>query len=437
MLNKKILEDSFITLLEETHPKKLIKNQCKYEDEKFYINSEAFEIPKNKKVYLFGSGKAVLSMAEAMYEILEEKIEKSLLIGAYENSLKKENLIYIKSSHPIPSKKSIEAANALIKEFKSLDEEDIFIYLLSGGNSALVEFPCEGITLEEFQKTTQLMLQNAMPIEAINCVRKHISQVKGGKLAALTKAKGIVLTLSDVLGDSLEAIGSAPLYFDKTTFQDAINDLEKYGIFRKLPSFVQKHLLTGLKVKSLETPKTKPLNIKHYLIGSNDILLNVAKNILEKKELTPIIIDKKIDQDVELVCKYFQEFITQKDEGCFIFGGEATVNVKGNGKGGRNQHLVLSFLNSYPKDKDIIFLSGASDGIDGNSDACGAIIDKDTLKKVEELNLDISSFMKNFDSNTFFDKLNQLLKPGPTHNNMLDIVIILINSNKNKGDKHV
>ncbi|RXJ79632.1 glycerate kinase [Arcobacter sp. F2176] len=427
MLNKEQLENIFSSILEEIHPKKLIKKQCKFENDKFYVNSESFEIPKNKKIHIFGSGKAVLSMAEALYEIMEEKIDKALLVGAYENNFKKQNLTYIKSTHPLPSQKSVKGAKALIKEFESLDEDDFFIYLLSGGNSALVELPADEISLEEFQETTKLMLENSMPIESINCVRKHISQVKGGRLARFTKAKGVVLTLSDVLGDNLEAIGSAPLYFDSTTFQDAFDDLKKYNIFEKVPNSVQNYLQKAIKSKDLETPKSESSNIKHYLIGSNDILLNEAKNILEKKNLNPIIVDEKIDDDVELVCKNLLQFCKEKKEGCFIFGGEATVNVSGNGKGGRNQHLVLSFLNSYPKDENIIFLSGASDGIDGNSDACGAIIDKDTVKKVQELNLDIKKYMEDFDSNNFFDKLNQLLKPGPTHNNMLDIVIILKN----------
>jgi len=437
MLNKKELENIFLSILEEIHPKKLIKKQCKFEDDKFYINSDFLEIPKNKKIHILGSGKAVISMAEALYEIMEEKIQKATLVGAYENNLEKNNLTYIKSTHPLPSQKSIEGAKALIKEFESLDEDDFFIYLLSGGNSALVELPIDGISLEEFQETTQQMLQNSMPIESINCVRKHLSAVKGGRLATFTKAKGVVLTLSDVLGNNLEAIGSAPLYFDSTTFQNALDDLKKFDILESLPSSVRGYLENAVQSKTLETPKKEFPNIKHYLIGSNDILLNKAKNILEKKNLNPIIVDEKIEDDVEIVCENLLNFCKDKEEGCFIYGGEATVNVKGKGKGGRNQHLVLSFLNSYPKDKDIIFLSGASDGIDGNSDASGAIIDKDTIKKMQELDLDIKTYMENFDSNGFFEKLNQLLKPGPTHNNMLDIVIIYINLNKNKGDKNV
>lgn len=145
------------------------------------------------------------------------------------------------------------------------------------------------------------------------------------------------------------------------------------------------------------------------------------------------MIDEKINSDVNLVCEKLLNLCSTKEEGCYIFGGEATVNVKGSGKGGRNQHLVLSFLNSFPKDKEIVFLSAASDGVDGNSDASGAIIDNETLKKVEELNIDMKTYLNDFDSNSFFDKLGALLKPGPTHNNMLDIVII----NIKKGEKNV
>lgn len=283
MLSKNDFENIFSELLDGIHPKKLIKKQCRYENEKFYINDEIFSIPKNKKVYLFASGKAAISMADAVYDILGNKIAFSILVSPYENELKKDNLTYIKSTHPLPSKKSQDAADSLINGLKSLKEDDIFIYLLSGGNSALVELPCDGISLEDFQKTTDLMLKNAMPIEAINCVRKHISKVKGGKLATFTEAKGIVLTLSDVLGDDLEAIGSAPLYFDKTTFEDAINYLTKFDLFSKIPSSVKKYLEDGKTGVLDENPKNENPNIKHYLIGSNDILLSEAKKLLEKK----------------------------------------------------------------------------------------------------------------------------------------------------------
>jgi len=425
MSKKEMIKDVFNSLLKEIHPKKLIKNQSKFENNILYINNEKIVIPENKKIYLLGSGKAVLPMAEAINEIMGEKIEKQLLVGAYENSYKNVNQEYIKSTHPLPSKNSILAAKKLKELFFSLKEDDIVIYLLSGGNSALVELPQDGISLEEFQEATDIMIKGAMPIEAINCVRKHISKVKGGRLASYTKAKTYVLTLSDVIGDDLEAIGSGPLYCDKTTFTDAVNYLNSYKLFSSIPQSIKKYLESGILKKVEDTPKKEAKNVKHFILGSNKILLEKAKELLLEKDIDAKLSNELISGDVSFVNKKLLEFVKDKN-GCFIFGGEATVKVKGIGKGGRNQHLVLSFLKSFPKNKNMVFLSAASDGVDGNSDASGAIIDNETLKTISKLNLNIDKYLNSFDSNSFFKQSADLLIPGPTHNNMLDIVIIYI-----------
>lgn len=430
MYNIEEFKSFFNEIIDDVKPDNLVKKRLKFDGKKLSIDDFSLILSKEKKIHLLGSGKAVVSMAKAIYELMEKKIESAVLVGPYENKLEYENITYIKSTHPLPTQKSLDAANELIKKLSSLEEDDFFIYLLSGGNSALVELPVDEITLDEFQQTTDLMLKGAMPIEAINCVRKHISQVKGGRLAKFTKAKGIVITLSDVLGDDLEAIGSAPLYKDSTTFEDAINYLNTYNLFEKLPLAVKNYLENGLDELYMDTPKYPNKNIKHYFVGSNDILMNSAKNILEKKELNPTIIDYKIDDNVDEIVKGFVDFVKTEDEGCFIFGGEATVKVSGNGRGGRNQHTVLAFLKHLPKDKKVIFLSGASDGVDGNSNAAGAIIDSHSLEKAKSLSLDVDSYLNNFDSYHFFQKMNQLLIPGPTHNNMLDIVIIYIKKEK-------
>ena len=213
---KKTLQKTFETLLDQLHPNKLIEQSVSLYGNTLSVNNTNYELPE--KITLLGSGKAVLPMAEATLGLLDSHINQCCLVGPYTNYLKGNDLTYIKSTHPIPSINSIEAAQTLIKTLSGLSEDDFFIYLLSGGNSALVELPANNITLEEFQKTTNIMIQGAMPIEAINCVRKHISQVKGGRLAQFTKAKGIVIVLSDVLKDDLVAIGSAPLYCYDTTY---------------------------------------------------------------------------------------------------------------------------------------------------------------------------------------------------------------------------
>lgn len=418
-------KEYFNEILFNVQPKNLIKNSCNINEEFIEFNSKKIYFPKNRKIKLYGSGKAVLNMSEAIYDLIPNKIEKSILVGSYENKLKNQNLTYIKAGHPLPTSQSLEAGTALLNEFKSHKSDDFYIYLLSGGTSALLENPVEDLTLEDFQKTTDLMLKNAMPIEAINCVRKHISQIKGGRLASFSNAKGVVIVLSDVLGDDLEAIGSAPLYLDSSTFEDAVNYLKKYEIFEQIPLKVKKYLLDGTEKKVEETPKKVNENLEFFMVGTNEVLLNTAKNILASKNIESTILDKKISKNVDDEVTEILDLIHLK-KGCFIFGGEATVSVKGNGKGGRNQHTVLKLLSQFPKDKKFLFLSGASDGIDGNSDAAGALINNSVLKEIEEKNLDINEFLENFDSNSFFEKINCLLKSGPSHNNILDLIIIKI-----------
>lgn len=426
-----ILKDSFIEVLKDIEPSKLINNKCIFNKDtnEIIIDNQIISLPRDKKIHLFGSGKAVLSMAKSIYENLEEKIQKSVLVGPYDNSLDKKDLNYLKSTHPIPSSKSENSARTLKENIESLNEDDFFIYLLSGGNSALVELPVANITMNEFQETTDLMLKGSMPIVAMNCIRKHLSQVKGGRLVTNCKAKGVVLVLSDVLSNDLEAIGSAPLYFDSSTFEDSIKYLKEYELFDKIPKKVKTYLIDGKNKKIEDTPKKKNENIKHFLIASNEILLNDIKNNLLSKNIIAEIMDKKIEEDVNIVVKELLDFIKTKQEGCFIFGGEALVKVTANGKGGRNQHLILSFLDKFPKDIELAILSAASDGIDGNSNSAGAVINNKTLEDVKVLDLDIKKYLEDFNSNEFFEKTGNLINTGPSHNNMLDVLIIHI---KNK-----
>jgi len=424
--NKEKLVDVISESLKKINPEKLITSSCSYKDGILKINDESIIIPKNKKITILGSGKAAQSMGKALFEIMDTHINKMILVGPYTQEFIHEKIEYLQSSHPLPTQKSLDAANKLIQALEKLQSEDIFIYLLSGGNSALVEMPAHTISLEDFQIATSLMLKASMPIEAINSVRKHISLVKAGGLCNYTQAKGFVLVLSDVLGDSLEDIGSAPFYYDKTTFEDAYNYLRNYNIFEKLPQSIQKHLEKGINKKIKETRKKESDNIKHYIIGSNSVFLKSIHNTLLEYKISSSVLKNSINEDVEIVCKKLLDFCDTNRKGCFIFGGEATVLVKGEGKGGRNQHLVLTFLSQLPKNKELIFMSVASDGVDGNSDAAGAIIDTNTLQKVEDLELDIQKYLNNFDSNTFFQKIDCLVKPGPTHNNMLDAVVLYI-----------
>lgn len=430
MPNKVLLRSVFTDLLKEISPEKLIESSCSYEpsSQELKIFENSYQLSSYKNVHILGSGKAVIPMARAIQTLLQDRVKSSLLVGAYALETPLENTTYIESTHPIPSEKSLEAAHALQDKLQSLHQDDFFIYLLSGGNSALVELPVDAISLQDFQETTLQMLHGGMPIEAINSVRKHISQVKGGKLASQTSAQGVVLVLSDVIGDDLHAIGSAPFYCDATSFFDAVSYLKQYEVFEKLPKDVCDYLEAGILGKVAETPKLPPSHIKHFIIGSNTLVLKKCQELLLASNHKSTIISTPIQGDVAEVAEQLYKFALehQQQRHCYIFGGEATVIVNGDGKGGRNQHLCLHLLTKLRGKCDATFLSAATDGVDGNSTAAGAIIDWHSRIDALSQNLDPSHYLQEFDSNTFFTKIDALIEPGATDNNLLDIIIMLI-----------
>lgn len=435
MPNKMLLHTTFNQLLEEITPQKLIMNQCHLEENILTIGTSCYDLKAYHRIYLLGSGKAVIPMTKALTELLGSFIDKCVIVGAYalEDDIK--GCEYIQSTHPLPSQKSIIGAKALEEMLESLDKDDLFIYALSGGNSALVEHPQEPIGLDAFIKTTQLMLHSGMPIEQINSVRKHISKVKGGKLATLTQAQGVVLVLSDVIGDDLYSIGSAPFYCDKNTFEDAIASLKNYDIFTKIPQEVALFLTQGSSKLHPETPKIPFKHIDHHILGSNRLVLQQASSLLKRQGFEATIIETPLQGDVKEVAQTLATFGAKHQEkgGIYIFGGEATVVVKSEGKGGRNQHLCLEMITTCDGSYEMTFLSGATDGIDGNSTAAGALVDTHSLAYANAHHIYAKHYLERFNSNHFFEQTGELLLTGATHNNLLDIVIMLIIPNTTKG----
>ena len=428
MSNKTLLQNAFEELLTTITPGKILKEQCHVENSILTIAQTHYDLKPYSKVHLLGSGKAVIPMATAMQGILGNHCGQTTLVGAYALDDTLKETTYLQSTHPIPTQKSLDAGELLRNTLESFKEDELFIYLLSGGNSALVELPETGITLGDFQEATSLMIRGGMPIESINSVRKHLSQVKGGKLGSATKAKGIVLVLSDVVGDDLHTIGSAPFYYDPSSYADAITALESHHLFEKMPSSIQTFLAMGKEGHYLETPKSENPNITHHIIGSNRHVLQKMSDILRRSGVETTIIQEPFTKEVSELSKDLMTFAKRHQESrhCYIFGGESTVHVTGKGKGGRNQHLCLHFFTLLDGTVDVTFLSAATDGVDGNSDAAGALIDMHSPYNVELRNVDPIHYLKTFDSNTFFNKSDELIVTGPTHNNLLDIVVMLI-----------
>lgn len=424
MRNKKIAKQIFFDALSASLPKKFIHNFCTLKGNILSLREDEYNLKNYKNIYVFGSGKASLAMATEIEHLLKEKIFDGVIISPQEaKNLRK--IKVLQASHPLPTQKSIDATKELLEVMHQCKEDDFYIYLLSGGTSALLELPQESISLKELQETTSLMLESGLNIQEINSVRKELSQVKGGQLAKHIKATGVVLVLSDVIDDDLHSIGSAPLYFDNTNSLNVKEVLNKHKLLTKVPLSVQ-IILNKTKIHNDALEKKA---IKHYIIASNKHALHAAFQSAKKEFPSVKIIKEPMVGDVKEFTQNALKIIKNSDTKCIIFGGECTVKLTKSGQGGRNQHAVALMLKELcHSTKEFCFLSASTDGIDGNSDAAGAVIDKQSCKILKESNIDIQNYIDNFDSYHLLKLSDDLIITGYTNTNVIDLAIII------KGD---
>ncbi len=434
MIDRKAAEKIFTQALETVLPDRMIRNTVKIEGQWLVIEDKRYHIGHSAKIHLLGSGKAAIEMAKAMEKLLGQRVAGGLVVANYEENFS-EVIRSFAGSHPVLTEKSVQAAEMLSQELSRLREDDFFIYLLSGGNSALVEKPIPPITLAEMQEMIRLLLAGGVPIDEMNIVRKHLSTVKGGRMARLTRARGVVLVLSDVIGDDLEAIGSAPLYCDSSSYQDVVNILNKYGIIEAIPKSIARVIEQGLSGEIAETPKTPNERIDHAIIGSNRKLLEKAKECalslgLDAHVMTASLrgeareVAKAIVSLGEGIMKYGQPFAAPV---CLLFGGETTVTLRGRGRGGRNQEMCLAVLKELRGNDRYIFLSAGTDGIDGASDAAGAVVDFTSHEKAMQLSLRYDVYLNENNSNEFLSQTGDLIITGPTGTNVMDMTILIVN----------
>jgi hydroxypyruvate reductase/glycerate 2-kinase len=412
MCQKDRAKEIFLSAVEAVKPKNCIKNSVKFEGGVLRVFDKSFDLGNYNHIYLFGSGKASIQMAKEMEDILGEVISGGVVISNQKASLKRVDVM--EGSHPIISNKSIDSAKEMVERFEKMGERDFFIYLLSGGSSAMMELPAYGLSLEELQEVFSVLLKSGMSIEEMNVVRKHLSLVKGGCLASKTKADGVVLVISDVVGDDLKSIGSAPLYYDDSTLQDAKKIVDKYNLFDKLPQKI-KDILSHDRFFIKKEGKIFP----HIIVASNITALKAAKMKALKLGCSAKIVTDKIEGDVKEVAKEIVSAVKRFSEEVLLFGGESTVVVKGDGVGGRNSELSLWVLKSMDKKDDFTFLSGGSDGIDGNSKSAGGVVCMD------DLDSSIDEYLKNNDSYHYLKERDSLVTIGKSGTNVMDIMVAI------------
>ncbi|EGG42167.1 hydroxypyruvate reductase [Candidatus Nitrosarchaeum limnium SFB1] len=378
------------------------------------INDEVLKIEDFSNIYTVAFGKAGDSMTRALNAIIPIKSGIIVIPKGSKSKIKGKKFQIFNSGHPKPDQTSVKAAKEVTKFLQNRRDGELTIFLVSGGGSALLAIP-DDITLEDKIYVTELLLKSGASIQEFNCIRKHLSKIKGGKLVENIKCHGIALVMSDVEGDDLSTIASGTTYKDDTTFLDALNIINKYKLKNKIPLEIMQRFENGFKGEIPETPKK--IKIKNYIIANNkDCLKAMESKAKDFGYATKTIqVFGNIKDATQTIMKNIPE-----EKGCLIFGGETTVEVIGKGMGGRNQELVLRILKNSQNLKKIVIAAIGTDGIDGNSLFAGAITEN--IKIEESI---IKEFLKNSDSGRFFQKQKCNIKTDFTHTNLMDIGIIL------------
>ena len=423
----------FKEAVEAVKPSTLIRKHLQWQPPRLSISNNLIEISPTTRIFIIGAGKASALMAQTMEEILGDAITDGIVVTKYEHVLQLNKIKLIEAGHPIPDLNSIEATEEIVKLVSHLTSDDIVIFLLSGGASALLADYPQGFDLRQMQALYETLLKSGADIYEMNTVRKHLSNVKGGQLAKhIYPAKLYSLILSDVIGDELDVIGSGPTVPDKSTFKDAWDILTKYNVTNgAMPSIVQ-HLKDGMEGKIPDTPKEGDrhfIDAHNIIIGSNAIALKAAASKASELGYQDFIVTDRLQGEASFVGHMLARKAIEYDgsrPACLLFGGESTVTVTGNGLGGRNMELALAAGIEILSHSNITILSAGTDGTDGPTDAAGAVVDSAIMKKAIQNKYDPAKYLKNNDSYNFFSPFQALIKTGATQTNVMDIMLALI-----------
>ena len=424
--------------LKAVAPKGAIDRFCKRQGGVLTIGNDAFHLKSYENIYIVGAGKATAPMAAAFEHLLGTNLTAGVITVKYGHTAALEKIQTIEAGHPVPDKNGEIGSEKILEMANAAKANDLCICLLSGGGSALLPLAVTGVSLADKQETTRVLLACGATIHEINTLRKHLSRIKGGRLAvAANPATMVSLILSDVVGDDLDVIASGPTVPDNSTFNDCLNIVAKYGISDQLPKTVIKHFENGLADQAHETPKADNsifLKTSNTIIGSNIDALVAAEKEATNLKYETLILSSMIEGETREVARMHAAIANEiiktgnplRSPACILSGGETTVTLKGNGVGGRNQEFALCTIGDIAGEMPIVILSGGTDGNDGPTDAAGAIVDNTTLKRAKNKTLNFIDYLENNDSYNFFQALDDLLITGPTNTNVMDLHIIII-----------
>ena len=415
-----------------------VRRHVRLEGEILTVGDKRYNLGDFSGVYVIGAGKAAAEMARPLEEIVGDHLISGVVNVKYGHARPLRRIEVIEAGHPVPDQAGLRGAEK-VKELLGLTgESDLVIFLLSGGGSALLPSPAPGLTLDDKQRLTQLLLESGADIREINTIRKHISAVKGGQLARLAFPATLVsLILSDVIGDRLDSIASGPTVPDVTTFSDCFQVLDKYALADKIPSALFEHLSKGTRGEVEETPKPgDPAfeRTQNLIVGSNTQALLASEEKAKALGYNSLILSSSIEGETREIARMHAALAREilasghpvPRPACLISGGETTVTIRGKGLGGRNQEFALAGAIALDGLENVVILSGGTDGTDGPTEAAGAIADGATVVRARELGLEAAAYLRENDSYHFFEPLGDLLMTGPTLTNVMDLRVVLV-----------
>jgi glycerate 2-kinase len=431
----------WLAALHAVDPESAVRKHVKRRGRLLQIDRDCFDLEKTGNLWVLGAGKAAAPMGQALEKILGKYLAGGFLVTKYGHSLALKKIEIAEAGHPLPDANSLASGERIASLAKDrITSEDLVLCVLSGGASSLLAGPAPGITLEDKLACTRLLLNAGASIHELNAVRKHLSNLKGGGLARLlAPAKVISLILSDVVGDDVGTIASGPMAPDLTTFGDCIEIFQKRELLGQVPSAVRNRLELGAAGKIAETPKAADRifrKCRNVVVGNSAQACTAAAQAARRMGYSAMVLSSRIEGDTgeaaRLHMSVAEEIVFQnrplRRPACIISGGETTVKVAGNGKGGRNQEFALHCARQLAQlPAPCVVASMGTDGTDGPTDAAGAIADSTTLLRSLKYGAGfLSESLKNNDSYTFFSRLGDLIVTGPTRTNVMDLRIIMV-----------
>lgn len=439
---RKLLINLYKTAVDAVDPYPILQHLLRYDSEEkmLFVNDAQYSV-ESRKLWILGAGKAVGGMAVAIEEILNDLDYQGIVCVPEDLKIKfnLKKILCLESTHPFPSEINELNTQKVLKLINQISSDDLVIALISGGGSSMWVAPKSPISVQDLIILNQVLINSGMSIHEMNLIRKHVSEIKGGKLAHKISGEVITIILSDVIGDKLENIASGPLISDSSTSNEARLILKKYTLWNKgIPNSVKSVIKNGINNEIAEKSKEKPLvlnNVHSYLVGSNKIACKAILSKAKKMGLNSLFLTDKLEGEAKWVGKILARIYSglmeeNKAPLLIVSGGESTVQVHGGGIGGRNQEVAAALLNEYSSKKLVFkfaFLSAGTDGIDGNSSYAGALIDNKTIDIYGEKRLILENYLAQNDTSSFFEKIGgSVLLTGPTGTNVMDIQLAII-----------